>query len=929
MTRHAHHPASVGEQLLRLALRAYPPAFRARFGAEMLETYREQWQAERGMQRFRHTTLAVLDLLTGAAAEWFAVLGTHRPPRPRTTTPTSHHGTHHTTDRGSAMRSLLHDLRFALRSLRRRPGFAAAVIITLALGIGANATVFSLVDAVLLHPLPVHEPGRVVAVYEATSEKSPYGGMAYPNYRDLSDRTSTLSGLAAFYVADVAVAAGDRSEQRSAAVVSGNYFDVLGLSPTAGRLLTPQDDGTSGASPHVVLGHDYWTSRFGGDPTVVGETVRIAGNAFTVVGVAPRGFRGTELTSAPDIWVPMAMHQSLSLPLISMPTALETRFLSLFHLVGRLRDGVTAEQAAAELNTLLAQVQQENPSPMAGMGGPAIATPISVLPAGEGAALRDRDGLVRFVRLLLGAVTLTLLLACVNVANLLLVRGAERAGELGIRVALGAARWRIAWQLLVESLLLALAGAVVGLAVGVLVMRLLSTFSLPGGVPLERVGLGLDGRVLAFTIVLSVLTALASGLVPALRSTRVDPADAMRAHGGRTTGRAPRGVLLGTQVAISLVLLVGAALFLRSVRAGLATDIGLDPRPLVAVSMEPRLSGLEKERALALYRDAMESVSAIPGVAAVAVATHVPLERLPKLSFTADEGGLTGADGMPVRVSAGVVSATPGYFAAIGVPLRAGRDLAASDDDGAPRVVVLNESAARVLFGDASPLGRQVTMWGEMRYTVVGVVRDTKYESVSDDAVPGVFMPLAQESGIGAVSIIARVADPRHAPAVLSALRAVLRDADPSVPLRDARLVERQVDAVLMPQRFGATLLSIFALVALVISAVGIHGTVAYTVSQRAAEIGIRGALGAQPGDILRLVLRRTAVALALGTTAGALVALAGTRIVRQFLYGVTPTDVVAFGVAAGVLVATGLIVAIVPARRATRIAPVSAMRGG
>ncbi|HEU4628988.1 MAG TPA: ABC transporter permease [Gemmatimonadaceae bacterium] len=922
------HRAGAGERLLRLALGAYPPAFRARFGAEMLETHREQWRAARGepaSRRLRIVARAALDLLASAAAERVAE---RRERRARSVAVPSHCDTHRSTNRGTTMRSLAYDLRFALRSLGRRPGFVAAVVVTLALGIGANTAIFSLVDAVLLHPLSVvHEPERVVAVYQARSAKSPYGAMAYPTYRDLAERSRTLAGLAVFFTTDAAVDAGGRAEQHATALVSGNYFGVLGLRPTLGRLLGPQDDAAPGASPSVVLGHDYWTSRFGGDPDVVGRTIRIGGSPFTIVGVAPRGFRGTELVSAPDLWVPMAMHRSLSLPLISSPEALETRFLTLFSVVGRLRDDVTSAQAAAELNAVFAQIQRESPAPEFRMGGPPPATPISVLPAAEGAVRHDRDSLVRFVRLLLGTVVLTLLLACVNVANLLLVRGAERAAELGIRVALGAARRRIVRQLFVESLLLALGGAAAGLVVGALTMRLLSAFTLPGGIALDRVGLALDGRVLAFTIVLAVLTAVAFGLVPALRAARVDPASAMRAQGARATRRAPRGVLLGVQVAISLVLLVGAALFLRSVRAGLATDIGFDPRPLAAISMEPRLSGFETAQQLELYRDAMTRAGRIPGVTAVAAATHVPLARLVFLPFGAGPDGATGPDGKPVKMTAGVVSVTPGYFATLGVPLRAGRDFTAADDEDAPDVAILNESAARAFFGDAPAVGGQLTMWGDARYTVVGVVRDTKYESVRDEAVPSVFRPLAQESGIGGVSIIARAADPERAPAVLAALREAVRAADPSVPLRDARLVARQIDAVLMPQRFGATLLSIFALVALAISAVGIHGTVAYTVSQRTTEIGIRGALGAQRGDILRLVLRRTAVALVLGALTGGALALAGTRAVAHFLYGVAPTDTVAFAAALGVLVVTGLVVAIVPARRATRIDPVRAMR--
>jgi predicted permease len=904
---------------LRLALRAFPPAFRVRFGAEMVETYHEQWRALRGgpLARGRFLARAAADLAVSAVGERLSAARGRRDAISRPLAPSP--------SRSEApMTSLPQDLRFALRSLRRRPGFVATVVLTLALGIGANTAVFSLVDAVLLRPLPVHEPERVVAVYETLNEKTPHGSMAYPNYRALAERTATLAGLAAFTVAELAIDAGDRPEQLSAGLVSGNYFTVLGLRPAAGRLLGADDDRAPGASPHVVLSHAFWSSHFAADPAVVGRTLRIAGHPFTVVGVAPRGFRGTELQSAPVLWVPLAMHRSLSLSLLSRPNALETPFLSVFSLVGRLRDGVTAAQATAELNAHFVRIREENPSPMSGMGGPQIAAPITVLPVTEGATLRDRDDLLRFVRLLLGTVVLTLLLACVNVANLLLVRGAERSAELGVRVALGAARRRIVRQLLVESLLLAVGGAVAGLLVGVATTRLLSAFTLPGGIGLDAVGLGLDGRVLAFTLALAGITALVFGLAPAVTAARVDPAVTLRAQGGRATRRLPHGLLVGTQVAISLVLLVGAALFLRSVRAGLTTDVGFDPEPLAAVSMEPRLTGFTSERALRLYGEAAERAARIPGVTGVAVGTHVPLARAATLPFSATAGGATTSDGKPADVMAGLASVSPGYFAVLGVPLRAGRDFTARDDGEAEKVAIINETAARRFFAGAPALGGQIALFGDMRYTVVGVVPDTKYESVRDEAVPFVYAPLAQEPGVAGVSVIVRSATPA---AALPALRAALHEADPTVPLRDARLVARQIDTVLMPQRFGAMLLSVFGLVALAITAVGIYGTVAYTVSQRTTEIGIRRALGAQRGDILRLVLRRTGVALVGGTLVGGGVALAGTRTAEHFLYGVAATDLVAFAAAAGLLVVTTIVVALGPARRAARIDPARAMR--
>ncbi|MES2522569.1 MAG: ABC transporter permease [Gemmatimonadota bacterium] len=821
------------------------------------------------------------------------------------------------------MSSLQQDVRFALRSFASRPGFVMTVIAALALGIGANAAVFSILDAVLLDPLPVNDPGQVVAVYEAQNEATPHGGMSFANYRKLAERSRTLTGLAAFSVSDIAVDVADHPEQLSAGLVTGNYFPVLGLRAVRGRLFTTADDGAPGASPHVVLSYAYWTSAFAADPKVVGRVIRIAGNPFSVIGVAPRGFSGTELQSAPALWIPITMHRSLSLGLLSSPQALETPFLSIFSVVGRLRDGATAAQAAAELNALRGAIEQANP-PSTGSGDRApLAKPVSVLPATEGAALRDRENLLRYVRMLLGTVLLTLLLACLNVANLMLVRGRERLAELGVRLALGATRRRIMRQLFVETALLAVTGAAAGLLVGAVTMRLFSSFSLPGGIRLSQAGFELDGRVLAFTAGLAIITAIGVGLAPAMTAARTDPAVALRTGSGRGTKRRSHGLLVSGQIAISLVLLVGASLFLRSVRAGLRTDVGFDASPLTAISMEPRKVGYNKIRALQLYRDAATRARQIPGVTSVSVATHVPLARAPMLPFSV-AGGKQGENAPPPRVTAGFASVTPGHFATLGVRMQQGRDFAGTDNSTAGRVVILNESAARAFFGDASPLGQRLGLFGDIEYTVIGVVHDTKYQSVRDDGVPFVFAPLEQEPDVGGVSILVRSGTPD---AVLPALRTALHETDASVPLRDARLVARQMDAALMPQRFGAMLLSVFGLVALAITAIGIYGTVAYTVTQRTREIGIRSALGAPRTHIMRLVLRSTGVAVLNGALLGGLLALAATRTAAHFLYGVEPTDMVAFVASATVLLCTTLLVALQPARRAARIDPAVAMR--
>lgn len=779
----------------------------------------------------------------------------------------------------------------------RRPAFTVTVVATLALGIGANSAVFSLVDTVLLHPFDVAGAERLVAIYEP-GRGTPFASSTLRVQRDLAARSRSLSGVAAFFVSTLVLREGDVPADLSVAFVTENYFSVLRVPAQIGRMLAPAD--SLDATPTVVLSDALWRGRFGADPSVVGKRLHLGNQTFTVIGVAPDRFRGTDLVGPADAWIAASMAGPLNLSLISRDGRLNVD-VPLFRTFGRLVDGETMQRASAEIGQIV----------------PTGATVVPLVDAATG--IRDRAELLRFVRLLLGVVGLTLLLACVNVANLLVVRGAERATELGVRTAMGASARRLAQQLLTESVVLALAAGAAGLGAAIAMLRLLSAYTLPGGVSLRRLDLGLDPRVLAFTIGVSILTAIAFGAAPAFYAIRANVMDSLR--GRETTASAHRGrnVLLAVQVGISLMLIVGAGLFVRSIQAGLNTDLGFDPRPIAAVSVQTKFDGRHADAIRPLLAIVEQSAKA-PGVIAAAASSHVPLAGVWRMSFSANSRD---------TVLAPIASITPDYFKVLGVPMLAGRSFDDRDRAGAQRVIVINESAARTFFPGESALGKHVDVYGT-DLLVVGVVRDMKYSTLQDKGVPFIYAPMLQQDFPATATLLVRSLNPRPALAMLRRTVGVLAP-DLKVladrPAYRPRLVSEQIDAVLAPQRFGAMLMSAFSLIALCISAVGIYGTVAHVVARRTTEIGVRMALGAQRRDVLSLVLRDSGFAVAGGVALGLGGALLTSKLLAHFLYEVTTTDLIAFAAAVVVVTLMATMAVLIPATRAVRVDPARAMR--
>jgi predicted permease len=537
----------------------------------------------------------------------------------------------------------------------------------------------------------------------------------------------------------------------------------------------------------------------------------------------------------------------------------------------------------------------------------------------EAAAWSDRDDLVRFVWILSTVVVLTLLIACFNVGNLIFVRNGHRALELSVRASLGASRGRLAQQLMLESLLIGVSGAVAGVLLGRAGLRLIGSFTLPGDIRLRDISFTRNHRVLGVTIALGVLTALIFGLAPIGQASRADLNARLRGARATMSTRARRW-FLGAEIALSIILLVGAGLFVRSLQKGLHSDLGFNPSPLAAIRINPALSGYRGAQLSGFYQLATERASQIPGVTGVALSSHVPLSSISPLPFVASEK--LGASSIDDQVSAGWVYVSAGFFDVLGVPIIDGRGFM-PNDSASSSVAIINQTAAETLFPDGHPVGKEIVHAGSMHFTVIGVVRDTKYQSVADRRVPMVFTPMESDYGDD-VHLVVRSNRPV---AALEDLRRVVRSIPPYTPIQDARLVQRQIDRVLEPQRFGSTLLGSYSIIALVIASVGVYGLFAYAVSTQRREIGIRIALGAQAPEIVRLLAARTVVAVLGGVIVGLLGGVAASRAMTRFLYGVAPTDPPTYAAAASVMLAASIIACVPSVRRALRIDPVTSMR--
>jgi len=816
------------------------------------------------------------------------------------------------------MDGLLRDLRYGLRQLAASPVTTAAAVLSLALGIGVNTAIFSFVDALFLAPLPVAEPDRLVAIYTTDPANPGLLPLSHPNFADLArEPPPALAGVAGVRGVRVALAVGGGEPAPVPAdLVSGGYFELLGVEAAHGRTFGRETDDAPGAHPVAVLSDHLWRRGFGADRAAVGRTVRINRRPYTVVGVAPAGFRGVNLLSAPELWLPLGQRGELATG--ALGGFFDQRRALMMGVVGRLAEGVPSRAAESALAAAARELERAYPQDNRRRGLAAVPIARAAIHPGQ------RDAFVLAGRALAAVAGLVLLVACANVANLLLARSAARRKDFAVRLAVGSGRRRLARQLVVEGLLLAAAGGALGVLVGVATRELLWTFR-PPMLP-EGLDVGLDGRVLAFTAAVSVLTGLLFAALPAVRSARTDLVTHLKIDPGTSVGGRRRfglaDALVAAQIGFSLVALVGTALFLRSLDAVYAMDLGFEKERLVSVGFDLGAQGYGRPRAEALQRRALAAADALPGVESAALAERglldaTGVQRRVAIDGRADPEG----DAVLVRVNA----VGPGYFETVGVPRVAGRLFAEADREGAPRVAVVNRTMAERFWPGDDPVGRRFAFVGsEGSIEVAGVVADAKYVSPAEDPMPYIYLPLAQ-GWVPATTLLVRTAGP--AEPVVAPLRSALRRLDPELPLDGPTAVGDFLRAFPSGLRMASVFLGTFAALAVVLACLGIFGVTEHSVSRRRRELAIRMAMGARRRDVLAGVVRRgmgvVGVGLLLGIAAAALFA----RWIARFLVAASPADPLAFVLAAVLFVAVAAAALVVPARRAAATEPAGLLR--
>jgi predicted permease len=833
------------------------------------------------------------------------------------------------------METFWQDVRYGFRVLRASPGFAAVAVLSLALGIGANTSIFSVVNAALLRPLPVTQPDQLVFVFNG-SRTSPYSTSSYPDYVDYRDKNEVFSDLLTYSSITMSARADDQTDLISGSIVSGNFFDALGVRAALGRTFLPEEDATPNTHPVAVISHGMWERRFGGDPKIIGQQLTLNGHAFTIVGVAPRGFNGPEVLENNDIYLPTMMQALVRPPRGGFsgdmnPDLLARRGARWMRMIGRLKPGVGIEQAQAAMTTIADGLAQAYPEDNRNT----IATLFPVNKVDPQAYTQ----LLSVAALLLAVVAIVLLIACANVANLLLARASARRKEIAIRLAMGASRSRLVRQLLTESLLLSLGGGVVGLLFALWTIDLLKSATPPDGIFSFTLDYKLDGRVLAFTFLLSLATGVIFGLAPALQASRPDLVPALKdeasaaAQGRRRLSL--RSALVVAQVALSLVLLIGAGLFLRSLNNAQSIDPGFNADKILDAQLNINLLRYTKAQGREFYRQVIERIEALPGVESASLARVVPMSGSGRTSSFLIQGqpGLdnvsrsegTGPDvDNQYTVNTNVIGLK--YFSTMGIPLLRGRDFTGQDNEGAPLAAIVNEAFARRYFDDEEALGKRLSFrgaqgpWAE----IVGVARDIKYRTLGETPRASVYVPLLQNHETGMALHVRTIGDPVS---VAGAVRREVQALDQNLPVTNLQPMSAVLGSSLFAARMGAVLLAIFGLLALLLAAVGLYGVMSYTVARRTREIGIRMALGAQTGNVLRLVLKEGMVLVGGGVAAGLIAAAAVTRLLASFLYGVSPLDAATFAAIPLVLALAALLATYLPARRAAKVDPMIALR--
>jgi predicted permease len=812
------------------------------------------------------------------------------------------------------MQTLIQDLRYGMRMLLKHRGLTIVATLSLALGIGANTAVFSVINDSLLKALPIEEPERLVSLF-TTDVKNP-GNLptSHLNYLDYRDQNQIFSGLLAASGAELSLTRGETAETLFGNVVSGNYFDVLGVKAASGRAFIPDEDKTPGARPVIVLSHGLWQRSFGGDPNLVGKPVSLNRHDFTVIGIAPEGFTGTDLGPGPDLWIPMMMHDQAQ-PGFDWYNERRGLFLSI---IGRLKPGVSVEQAQAALKIFAGQLAQSYPKENEGRSAKIVPLlQARIDPDGSGQLLLA-SGVMMVV------VALVLLIACVNIANLLLTRASTRRKEIAVRLALGASRARLIRQLLTESLVLSLVGGVVGFLASFWARDLLRSFDPAGGGPNAPPVATLNLRVLGFTLLVSLLSGIIFGLAPALQSSKPDLALTLKGESPAPARRAfsfnLRNALVVIQVALSLVALISAGLFVRSLRNAQAVNPGFVTDNILLAGFNLSLEGMAKPQGVNFQRQLVERVATLPGARSVTIASARPFGGgLLRSVFL--EGQAPNERGVLVQLNQVGLR----FFETLGIPLVAGRDFTEMDGENAPQVVVVNETMARRFWPNQDPIGKRFRFFGEEFYReVVGVARDSKYNRLTETNAPFIYLPSLQNyADVGAL----HVRTTGDAAQMAAAVRGVAKELATNLPLLEVQTLSDRIDQSLDGQRSQTRLLAFFGLLALLLSSIGIYGVMAYSVAQRTREIGIRMALGARPQNVLSLVVSQGLALVTGGVALGLIAAFAVTRLIGSLLFRVNAADLTTFVAASLLLLGVAALASYLPARRATKIDPLIALR--
>jgi predicted permease len=810
------------------------------------------------------------------------------------------------------------DIRYGLRLLGRSPGFSAIAVLTLGLGIGANTAIFSVVNWLLLRPLPVSHPSELTVVAYQQKKGPIESHFSYPGFQDVRQQTTgVFSDVLGYAFGLDGLSVNGRSDRVLTAYVTGNYFTSLGLTPAFGRLILPSEGKTAGADPYLVLGYSYWQTRFGGDPDVVGKQASVDGHPVTIVGVAPKGFQGLYPLVDVEGYLPYGMRAIES----GHPNFMTDRQSHNIYLFGRLRPGTSLAQAQAVLNVVAQRLSAAHPKTEDGLS-------LHAYPERDARPEPDPDHTLRTVSVLfLTLAALVLLLACVNVANILLVRATVREREMAVRAALGAGRARLVRQLLTESLLLALAGGAAGLLLGAWASRLLGSIQLRTDLPI-RLEFSLDWRVLFYALGAALVTGIVVGIIPALRASRCNVSEVLH-EGGRTVsgGRHRlRSALVMAQVGGSLMLLIVAGLFMRSLARAQSANLGFEPAGVVDFSLDPGGVGYGEEQGLEFFHQLLDRTRALPGVTSAALAFSAPM-GYSRNGAMLEIDGYTPPPGQPEpTVTYNQVSS--GYLHLMRLPLVRGRDFTDADDKTAPYVAVINQVMAERFWPHEDPIGREFRMLGEEDHPirVVGVVKNARMESLSGSIDPYFYVPFAQHyPPLATLHVRSAVAPPT----VIHEVEQEIQTLAPGIPVFDVQTMTNALDGLngFLIFQIGAGLAGALGALGFILAVVGVYGVVSYSTSQRTHEIGIRMALGAQPRDVLRIIFRQGLVIVGVGVALGLGAAFAISRLVANFLVGVSATDPLTYGLVSATLVLVALTACFVPARRAMQLEPTIALR--